>query len=208
MGRWRRRYYDWFSRGYDGFVALHSRDRQGTARGFLADRVPQRAGGAILDLCTGTGTLLLSLRERVGARGTVIGADFSRGMLEVALAKTRSFANVRLVEADAGSLPLAERSFDAVTCSHAFYELKGQTQERALSEIRRVLKPGGVFLMMEHDVPAKWLLRTLFYLRLLSMGRARALSILRGERDLLERHFGSVEKVPGPEGRSKVLICR
>ena len=46
-------------------------------------------------------------------------------------------------------------SFDAVTCSHAFYELKGETQERTLREILRILKPGKTFLMMEHDVPER-----------------------------------------------------
>ena len=62
-------------------------------------------------------------------------------MLKVAQEKTRSFANVYLVEADAGSLPFVAGAFDAVTCSHAFYELKGETQDRALQEIVRVLKP-------------------------------------------------------------------
>ena len=122
--------------------------------------------------------------------------------------KTRSCLNVHLVEADAGRLPFGAGSFDAVTCSHAFYELRGETQSRALEEILRVLTPNGVFLMMEHDVPSNLLLRALFYLRLTVAGAGRAVAFLRREREVLEGHFRSVEKALSPAGRSKVLICR
>ena len=179
MRHGRRAYYDIFSRFYDGFVALHSRDKQGVARKFLVDKVPVQNGGSVLDLCTGTGTLLTHLQAKVGPDGQVVGVDFSPGMLKVAREKTRSFANVDLVEADAGCLPFAAGSFDAVTCSHAFYELKGETQERALQEIVRVLRPSGAFLMMEHDVPSNPFVRALFYLRLTFIGGGRASTFLR-----------------------------
>jgi demethylmenaquinone methyltransferase/2-methoxy-6-polyprenyl-1,4-benzoquinol methylase len=42
--------------------------------------------------------------------------------------------NVHLVEADAVQLPFRTEAFDAVTCSHAFYELKGETRDRALKK--------------------------------------------------------------------------
>jgi len=208
MGHGRRAYYDIFSRFYDGFVALHSRDPQGVARKFLVDKVPVQNGGSVLDLCTGTGTLLTHLQAKVGPNGKIVGVDCSLGMLKVAREKTKSFANVYLVEADAGCLPFADGTFDAVTCSHAFYELKGETQERALQEIVRVLRPSGAFLMMEHDVPANAFVRALFYLRLSFIGGGRAITFLRREQEVLERHFWNVEKVMAPAGRSKVMICQ
>jgi ubiquinone/menaquinone biosynthesis C-methylase UbiE len=204
----RRSYYDVFSRFYDRFVALHSRDRQGLARKFLVDQIPVCVGGSVLDLCTGTATLLTLLQKRVGSDGRVVGADFSHGMLRMAREKTRTFPNVDLVEADAGCLPFAAGAFDAVTCSHAFYELKGEVQDQALREIVRVLRPEGVFLMMEHDVPANPFARTLFYIRLASMGTARAITFLRHEQKVLLSHFGSVSKITAPAGRSKVMVCR
>ncbi|MFZ0887975.1 MAG: class I SAM-dependent methyltransferase [Candidatus Binataceae bacterium] len=203
----RRAYYDSFSRFYDLFVTLHSRDRQSLARKFLVDWVPVQNGASVLDLCTGTGTLLTHLRAKVGPTGRVVGVDFSHGMLKVARQKTRSFSNVCLAEADAGDLPFAIGTFGAVTCSHSFYELKGETRDRALQEIVRVLRPEGAFLMMEHDVPANPFVRTLFYLRLAFMGAGRALTFLRHEQQGLERYFGSVAKVVAPAGRSKVMIC-
>jgi ubiquinone/menaquinone biosynthesis C-methylase UbiE len=208
MRRTRRAYYDKFSRFYDRFVALHSRDTQGLARKFLADRLPVLDGDSVLDVCTGTATLLLHLRAKVGRDGRVAGVDFSRGMLRVAREKTRAFANIHLVEADAGCLPFVAGAFDAVTCSHAFYELKGETQDRALREIVRVLKPKGAFLMMEHDVPRSLFARALFYFRLAFIGAGRAVTFLRREREILEGYFESVEKVAAPAGRSKVMICR
>ena len=208
MKRVRRAYYDKFSRFYDRFVALHSRDAQGLARKSLVDQVPVQRGGSVLDICTGTATLLPHLQAKVGGEGQVVGVDFSHGMLMVAQRKTRSLLNVHLVEADAGRLPFATCSFDAVTCSHAFYEIKGETQSSALEEIVRVLKPKGIFLMMEHDVPCNLFLRALFYVRLSVVGAGRAVAFLRREREVLEGHFGSVEKAVAPGGRSKILIGR
>jgi demethylmenaquinone methyltransferase/2-methoxy-6-polyprenyl-1,4-benzoquinol methylase len=208
MKRVRRIYYDKFSRFYDRFVALHSHDAQGLARKFLVDQVPIQRGGSVLDICTGTATLLPQLQAKVGSEGHVVGVDFSHGMLKVAQRKTRSLVNVHLVEADAGRLPFANSSFDAVTCSHAFYEIKGETQRRALEEILHVLKPKGVFLMMEHEVPSNPFFRALFYLRLTVAGAGRAIAFLRREREVLERWFGNVEKALSQGGQSKVLICR
>jgi demethylmenaquinone methyltransferase/2-methoxy-6-polyprenyl-1,4-benzoquinol methylase len=207
MRRLRRAYYDKFSPFYDRFVALHSRDTAGAARQFLADKLPVRPGDSVLDVCTGTAALLPHVQQRVGLNGRVIGVDFSRGMLKVAGAKIGRFPNIHLVEGDAGKLPFARESFDAVTCSHAFYELKGETKESALQEIHRVLKPAGAFLMMEHDVPASPVVRALFYLRLTVVGAGQAVAFLRREREILESRFARVEKVVAPGERSKVMVC-
>lgn len=208
MKSFRRCYYNFFSRFYDSFVALHSSDAQSVVRRYLSELVPVSEGERILDLCTGTGSLLPHLHWKVGPHGSVVGVDFSRGMLAANRQKTKGFEHIYLVEADAASLPFAGGCFDAVTCSHAFYELKGQTQERTLQEILRILKPGKVFLMMEHDVPENSLVRALFYVRMISMGAKKARSILRYERNIFECYFSRVEKVASPSGRSKIMICR
>jgi demethylphylloquinol methyltransferase len=208
MRSFRRSYYDFFSRFYDRFVALHSSDAQSAVRRYLSELVPVKEGERILDICTGTGSLLPHLRQKVGPSGSVVGVDFSRGMLAANRQKTKGFENVSLVEADAAFLPFAGSSFDAVTCSHAFYELKGETQERVLREILRILKQGKAFLMMEHDTPKNSLLRALFYIRMISMGAKRALVILKHERRTLESYFSRVEKMASLSGRSKIMICR
>ena len=208
MKNFRRSYYNAFSRFYDKFVALHSVDAQGALRKFFSDKVPVKEGDCVLDICTGTGSVLLFLREKIGPEGLVVGADFSRGMLKVGQEKNKMYVNISLVESDVAYLPFKPNEFDAVTCTHAFYELKGETQDRVLREIVRVLKAGKPFIMMEHDVPKSALIRVLFYIRLFSMGAKRAFYILRHETRTLKGYFRVVEKIPTPTGRSKIMICR
>jgi demethylmenaquinone methyltransferase/2-methoxy-6-polyprenyl-1,4-benzoquinol methylase len=206
--RYRVRYYDAFSRVYDRFVAAHSSDREGKLRETLADRAALTPGARALDLCTGTGAMLPGLARRAGSGGLVVGLDFSRGMLEQARGKLARTPGVALVRADAERLPFREGSFDAVTCSHAFYELKGEGAERALVEVRRTLRPGSSFLMMEHEVPRKPLIRLLFYIRLLSMGLRKAREVLGHEEELFGRHFDVVDRIGTAGGRSKMIIGR
>lgn len=204
--RYRVRYYDAFSRVYDRFVAAHSSDRDGRLREVLADRCALVGGGRVLDLCTGTGAMLPSLLRRTGTQGLVVGLDFSRGMLAQARRRLGGAARGALVRAEAERLPFRAGSFDAVTCSHAFYELKGEGAERALDEVTRTLRPDGSFLMMEHEVPRHPLVRLLFYVRLLSMGLRKAREVLGNEEALFRRHFRSVERVATDSGRSKIIV--
>ncbi len=208
MKNLRRSYYDSFSKFYDRFVSLHSKVPQGVMKKFLAELVSAEDGKRVLDICCGTGSLLLELGESTSSRGLAVGLDFSRGMLAVNRRKTGTYSNICLVQANAAALPFTSHSFDAVTCTHAFYELKGVVQESALREIVRVLKPGKAFIMVEHDLPQNPFIRILYYLRLASMGFRRAVLILRHERNTLERYFSGVEKIRAPAGRSKILLCR
>ncbi len=208
MRRIRQIYYDGFSRVYDRFIAMHATGASGALKRYLADETGLAAGDAVLDVCTGTGAMLPYLHERTGDGGLVAGADFSSGMLRAAKGKNDGSAPVFLVQADAARLPFKDGAFDAVTCAHAFYELKGAAQTACLKEINRCLKPGRPFLMMEHDVPEKRFIRMLFYLRLLSMGFKRAVDILKHEEALLSARFRTVRKINTPTGRSKIMVCR
>lgn len=208
MKKFRQKYYDYFSHFYDRFVALHSTDSALRLRYFLADATGLKKGDTVLDICTGTGSVLIPLKEKVQAQGLVVGVDFSIGMLKAGRSKIFNHGSIVLVLADVAYLPFKKEVFNAVTCSHAFYELKGKTQDNCLQEIGRVLKPDRPFLMMEHDVPQNFFVRMLFYLRLLSMGPNKALEILRHEREFLMKYFRSVEKMSAPTGKSKVMICR
>jgi demethylphylloquinol methyltransferase len=207
MRKFRRTYYDLFSKFYDRFIALHATDKQGVLRAVLAERTAARSGDIVLDICTGTGATLHPLADRVGAAGLIVGLDFSRGMLRAARAKTMGREEICLVQADCSRLPFKDAPFAAVTCSHAFYELKGRTQATALEEIKRCLRPGKPFVMMEHEVPENRFVRLLFYIRLMSMGRQRALQILKHEAAFLQRYFRRVRKSPTPTGRSKIYTC-
>jgi ubiquinone/menaquinone biosynthesis C-methylase UbiE len=208
MRTFRQRYYDSFSDFYDRFVALHSRHRHGKLRDLVADSMGLTRGDRVLDICTGTGTALCHLRKRVGEDGAIVGMDFSKGMLEAAQAKVLQYDNVFLIQGDAASLPFKKGAFDAATCSFAFYELRSETQEDFLQQVGAVLKIGKPFVMVEHDIPKNSFVRILFYLRLFSMGRRRALEILKHEQFFLARHFRSVKRIAMPASQAKIIICK
>lgn len=206
--RYRIRYYNAFSHVYDKFIALHSGDLQQKARNFLISTVNPTVDETVLDICTGTGSLLALFSEKVGERGRVIGIDFSYGMLRVAHKKTRHLKNILLVLADVSSLPIRSEGIDAVSCSHAFYELKGATADLCVKEVKRILKKDRAFFMMEHEVPKNPFIRFLFYMRILSMGSNRMMEILRNELRRFTDVFEEVKKVVSPSGKSKIIISR
>jgi ubiquinone/menaquinone biosynthesis C-methylase UbiE len=208
MRKWRRKYYDLFSTIYDRFIALHSSDKQGNLRSYLAEKTKASQGDRVLDICTGTGSLLRCLTQRVKERGIVVGLDFSIGMLEVAKRKSSDLNNVYLLQAEASALPFKASVFHVVTCSHAFYELKGETQDHCMEEVGRILTPAGSFLIMEHDIPKNPVIKMLFYIRLMSMGASKAIEILKHEKTYLQSYFENVTSFKLPRGFSKIMVCR
>lgn len=116
-----------------GFVAL--RDRLMA----LADATAQDVA---VDIGAGTGLLTLPLAERVSA---VWAVDISEPMCRYLETKAESagLANVRVAASSAVSLPLVDASADLVVSNYCFHHLKHADKERALAEVRRVLRPGG-----------------------------------------------------------------
>jgi len=200
-------YYNLFSRIYDHIIRLHSRDREGYLRGFITDRTRVSEGDRTLDLCTGTGAVAVELARSVGKDGLVVGLDFSSGMLERAKQKSvkLNLAQVCFVRANAARLPFKDSSFHGVTCSHAFYELKGVEREMAIEEVARVLKKGRRFCLMEHAIPEKLFSRLLFYIRLFFLGSKDVKHFLRNEEAIFGKKFKNIAKEMSPTGRSKLI---
>jgi demethylmenaquinone methyltransferase/2-methoxy-6-polyprenyl-1,4-benzoquinol methylase len=107
-----------------------------------------RPGARVLDLAGGTGDMARLFAQRVGASGTVVHTDINGAMLVAGRDKLLD-AGVRLptVQCDAEALPFASRAFDCVSIA---FGLRNVThKERALAEMKRVAKPGGVALVLE-----------------------------------------------------------
>jgi demethylmenaquinone methyltransferase/2-methoxy-6-polyprenyl-1,4-benzoquinol methylase len=207
MSSLRQFYYDLFSKIYDRIIELHSHDLQGRLRLALSDRTGLKPGDVALDLCTGTGSVTFFLADKVGSRGLVIGLDFSRGMLQKAAGKIRrgNKKNIILIQAEAQNLPFKDGTVSAVTCSHAFYELKGNVREEAVMEIKRICRRGGRFCMMEHEVPKKKFIKFLFYIRMLVAGNLGSKAALKQEVNFFKRHFSEVKREILPGGNTKVI---
>ncbi len=126
----------------------------------------ERSRARVLDLCCGTGDLLIELelaRRRLrGSSGFEgIGADFSRPMLFAAEGKLRRRGlTSALVEADALRLPLPDARFDLITIAFGFRNLANY--ERGMEEMFRLLRPGGRLALLEFSQPANRLIGPLF----------------------------------------------
>ena len=203
----RRRYYDLFSHLYDWFVALHSRADEQNTRFFMVDcaQLEGVAKPRILDICCGTGSVILTFAQEY-PESTSIGLDFSHGMLHKAKEKD-STQIVSFLEGDAASLPLSNDIFDVVTCSHALYELRGETRMDALKEMKRVVKPGGRVLIMEHELPTHPLIKFLFNIRMSLVGSSGAKAFLNEDLEPFQQLFSKVQLSHSPSGKSRLVCC-
>ena len=111
-----------------------------------------RPDARVLDLCCGTGDLTLELARAAQAR--VWGSDFCHPMLVRAGEK----GVPRLFEGDALRLPLPDNSFDLVTAAFGFRNLANYRD--GLTELHRILRPGGTLAILEFSTPPNPLVRT------------------------------------------------
>jgi len=114
----------------------------------------------ILDVGCGTG-VLQGLLSPLLPRGKIVGIDAAAKMIQVAR-KKRSFDNVIFTVAAAEKLPYEDNSFDKVCSLFFFHHVDYELKVLAVKEIRRVLKPGGIFVVTDIDKPTnffgKWCL--------------------------------------------------
>ncbi|HKP51650.1 MAG TPA: methyltransferase domain-containing protein [Chloroflexia bacterium] len=110
----------------------------------LVALAPIQPGDSILDVAAGRGALLFPAAEKVGPQGEVTGVDYSEGMVQQTGAEIDTFGikNARMARMDAEHLEFADGSFDCLLCGFALFFFPHP--DTALSEFRRVLKPGGL----------------------------------------------------------------
>lgn len=160
----------------------------------LADKLQQR-DARILDLCCGTGDVLLDLQAATKSR--ILGADFCHPMLRAAQQKSlRQGSRAPLLEADALQLPLSDSSLDAISIAFGFRNLANY--RTGLNELFRVLKPGGVLAILEFSHPPGVFMKVAygFYSRYLLplVG-----SMVSGSREAYAYLPESIRKFPPPE---------
>lgn len=118
---------------------------------WLYTRLRLAPGERVLELGCGTANLWRENAARVPALGALVLTDLSPGMLDQARARLAGLAGLapELRVADAQSLALPDASFDVVIANHMLYHVPDRS--RALAEVRRVLRPGGRFLVGTND---------------------------------------------------------
>jgi demethylmenaquinone methyltransferase/2-methoxy-6-polyprenyl-1,4-benzoquinol methylase len=123
-------------------------------------------GSRVLDLCTGTGELVLKMLPRLGVKGQAVGLDFASNMLAVAGRKTRPLlqstpASAVYVLGDAAALPFPHDTFDCLTNGFAMRNML-PAADLVLGEMWRVLRPGGWAIILDICRPQSALLARLY----------------------------------------------
>ena len=175
-----------------------------------ADLAGLAPGGRALDVATGTGDLALELARRVAPSGSVVGADFSERMLELARAKAAgeqaagrvpAGASVRFESANALKLPYRDGEFDAATVG--FGARNFADLPRGLSEMARVVRPGGRVVVLEITTPTGPPLST--FLDLWFDHIVPVLGRVAGDADAYSYLPSSVRRFPPPQALAAVM---
>ncbi len=147
--------FDTISSNYDGLNRVISFGIDVKWRKKVVKIVERSNPEQVLDIATGTGDLAINLAQTGASK--IVGLDLSEGMLAVGrkkIADKKLSAKIEMTQGDSEDLPFEDNSFDAITV--AFGVRNFENLEKGLQEILRVLKPGGVFVILETSVPTKF----------------------------------------------------
>lgn len=127
----------------------------------------------VLDLCCGTGDLTISIARLAENSLEITGLDYSQPMLDIAHKKAELLARgkkISFIHGDAGNLPFPDGYFDCAGISFAFRNLtyKNPLMQQHLSEVYRVLKSDGHFVIVESSQPKSKFIREIYHLYLRS----------------------------------------
>lgn len=117
---------------------------------------------SILDIATGTADFALAATRLKPIK--ITGIDLSEGMLNIGRQKIKKkglSGSIELLKADSEELPFKDSSFDAVVVGFGVRNF--ENLEKGLSEIFRVLKPGGIFIVLEFSRPRKAFFKQLYF---------------------------------------------
>ncbi len=143
------------SKNYDGLNRVISLGIDVSWRKKVVKMVGENNPKTILDIATGTGDLAIMMSDLNPER--IVGLDISPGMLEVGkqkVAKNNLDKVVEMVVGDSENMPFDDNTFDAITVSFGVRNFADL--DKGLTEIKRVLKPNGTFVILETSNPTKF----------------------------------------------------
>lgn len=146
--------FDTISGNYDGLNRVISFGIDVKWRKKVLALVAAKNPKTILDIATGTGDLAILMTQTSATK--IIGLDISAGMLDVGRKKIsdkKLSDKIEMILADSENMPFEDNAFDAITV--AFGVRNFEHLDKGLSEILRVLKPGGIFVILETSNPTK-----------------------------------------------------
>ncbi|PKA82328.1 demethylmenaquinone methyltransferase/2-methoxy-6-polyprenyl-1,4-benzoquinol methylase [Ulvibacter sp. MAR_2010_11] len=155
--------FDTISGNYDGLNRVISLGTDTSWRKKVLKMVAERHPNSILDIATGTGDLAIQFAEKINA-SRIVGLDLSEGMLEMARKKVTGTPlndKIEFIKGDSEALDFVDGSFEVITVSFGIRNF--ENLEKGLSEIYRVLAPGGLFIILETSIPKKFPFKQGYY---------------------------------------------
>jgi demethylmenaquinone methyltransferase/2-methoxy-6-polyprenyl-1,4-benzoquinol methylase len=146
--------FDTISGNYDGLNRVISFGIDIKWRKKVLKLVSDKNPKTVLDIATGTGDLAILMTNTSAEK--IIGLDISAGMLAIGRNKIKAknlSDKIEMILADSENMPFEDNTFDAITV--AFGVRNFENLEKGLTEILRVLKPNGIFVILETSVPDK-----------------------------------------------------
>lgn len=146
--------FDTISGDYDGLNRVISFGIDVKWRKKVVKLVKEQQPKMILDIATGTGDLAIAMADTDAEK--IVGLDISSGMLDIGKEKINKkglSSKIEMVLGDSENMPFEDNTFDAITV--AFGVRNFENLKNGLKEILRVLKPDGVFVILETSVPTK-----------------------------------------------------
>lgn len=151
----------------------------------------------VLDVACGTADFTIEIAQKVAKGSEVIGVDISEGMMAVGREKIKKAGvSAELLVADCEDLPYADNTFDRI--SVGFGVRNFEHLELGLSQMCRVLNPGGKLVILELSVPSNAFIRWCYKLYFLKILPAIG-GMISGDRGAYEYLPASVLRFPGPE---------
>jgi len=146
--------FDTISGDYDGLNRVISFGIDIKWRKKVVSLVKAEAPKTILDIATGTGDLAIAMADTDAEK--IVGLDISSGMLDIGKEKIHKkglSSKIEMVLGDSENMPFEDNTFDAITV--AFGVRNFENLNNGLKEILRVLKPDGIFVILETSIPTK-----------------------------------------------------
>lgn len=195
------------ARRYDVANRLLSGGADISWRKRLVQAVARSKPRDILDLATGSGDVAFALSRRFETAAQVTGMDFCQPMLDEAQKKKAAaggrYENVTFRQGDGLALPLPDAVYDAVTIAFGLRNMADR--HRSLTEMHRVLRPGGKLFVLEFSQASRWFRPLyLFYLRRVL---PRLAGWVTGDRAAYEYLNNTIEQFPGREALANEILA-
>jgi demethylmenaquinone methyltransferase / 2-methoxy-6-polyprenyl-1,4-benzoquinol methylase len=159
----------------------------------------------LLDLATGSGDVAFALADGLPSGVAITGMDFCQPMLDEAEKKRATdlrWKGIRFCPGDGLALPLSAENFDVVTISFGLRNMADR--HKCLTEIRRVLRPGGKLFVLEFSQPDRWF-RPIYFVYLRTI-LPRIAAIVTGEKSAYDYLCGSIEEFPDRNSLSAEIV--